>query len=410
MDHDVIRFRNGIVMKIRSRHRILSWIGWWQDRQWRADVAFALLVGAIAIGGAYFAGQNQPDHRSLDVVALVLLAAGAAALVFRRRHPVWVLIFANGITLLYLLLDYPKGSNFLITIIAFFTAVMQGRRLIAWAVLAAEFVLFPWLPYVLGNEPAPTSIRMFGLAGWLLVLATIAEIAHIRQQRILRVREEETRRRAGEERLRIARELHDVLGHNISLISVQAGVALHLMDQQPEQARVALSVIRDASKDALRELRSVLDVLRQVHEEAPRAPAPGLASLSDLVARASEAGLQVCTEVSGDLTGLPASVDLAAFRIIQEALTNVMRHSGQTSSSVLVSCNEQGLTLRIDNEIGGDASRDGAEPGQGILGMKERATVLGGVVEAGPRPDGGFRVFAWLPLHGSPLTIPGRGE
>ncbi len=397
-------------MKIGRRHPALQWTGWWQGSHWRADVAFALIVGVIETVGTHFAGQNQPDHRALDAVALALLAAGAAALVFRRQYPSWVLIFANGITLLYLLLDYPKGPNFLTTLIAFFTAVMQGRRLIAWAVLAAEFVLFPWLPYVLGNEPAPTSTKMFGLAGWLLVLATVAEIAHIRQQRMIRTREEETRRRAGEERLRIARELHDVLGHNISLISVQAGVALHLMDKRPEQARVALSVIRDASKEALRELRSVLDVLRQVHEEPPRSPSPGLASLSDLVSRASEAGLQVHTKVSGDLKGLPASVDLAAFRIVQEALTNVMRHSGQTSSSVHVTCNEQELTLRIDNEVGSEASRDGIGLGQGILGMQERATALGGVVEAGPRPDGGFRVFARLPLDGSSLTSPRARE
>src|SRR5258708_6495798 len=396
-------------MKIGRRLPTRQWTGWWQHSHWRADVAFALIVGAIEIVGTRFAGQNQPDHRALDAVALALLAAGAAALVFRRRYPGWVLIFALGITLLYVLLDYPKGPNFLAMTIAFYTAVMQGRRLLAWAVLAAEFVLFPWLPYVLGNAPAPTSTGMFGLAGWLLVLATVAELAHIRQQRILRTREEEARRRAGEERLRIARELHDVLGHHISLISVQAGVALHLMDKQPEQARVALSVIKDASKDALRELRSVLDVLRQVHEEPPRSPSPSLASLSDLVSRALEAGSHVHTEVSGDLKGLPASVDLAAFRIVQEALTNVMRHSGQTTSSVHVTCTGQELTLRIDNEVGKEGYRDGIGLGQGILGMQERATALGGVVEAGPRPDGGFRVFARLPLDGSRLITPGAG-
>lgn len=397
-------------MKIGRRHPTLQWISWWQDSHLRADVALALIVGVIEIVGTYFAGQHQPDHRALDAGGFALLAMGAAGLVFRRKYPGGVLIFAMGMTLLYLLQDYPKGPNFLIMIIAYFTAMMHGRRLIVWAVLASEFVLFPWLPYFLGNEPAPTSTEMFGLAGWLLVGAAVAEIAHIRQQRIMRTREEETRRRAGEERLRIARELHDVLGHNISLISVQAGVALHLMDKQPEQARVALTVIRDASKEALRELRSVLDVLRQVNEEPPRSPSPGLASLSDLVSRASEAGLQVHTEISGDLKGLPASVDLAAFRIVQEALTNVMRHSGQTSSSVHVTCNEQELTLRIDNEVGGEAARDGIGAGQGILGMKERATSLGGMVEAGPHPDGGFRVFARLPLDGILLTAPGARE
>src|SRR5688572_1418850 len=160
-------------MKIGRRHPTLKWIGWLQDSHWRADVALALIVGAIEIIGTHFVGQNQPDHRALDAVALALLAAGATALVFRRRYAGWVLIFAQGITLLYVILDYPKGPNFLTMIIAFFTAVMQGRRLFAWAVLAAEFVLFPWLPYFLGNEPAPTSTGLFGLAGWLLVLATV---------------------------------------------------------------------------------------------------------------------------------------------------------------------------------------------------------------------------------------------
>jgi signal transduction histidine kinase len=309
-----------------------------------------------------------------------------------------------GMTFLYLLLEYPKGPNFLTIIIAFFTAVMHGRRFIAWGILAAEFLLFPWIPYALGNESAPTHNSIVGLAGWLLVLAAVAEMAHIRQQRITRTQEEEARRRAGEERLRIARELHDVLGHNISLISVQAGVALHLIDKQPEQARVALSVIKDASKEALRELRSVLDVLRQISEEPPRSPSPGLASLGDLVSRASEAGLQVHTVVSGELKGLPASVDLAAFRIVQESLTNVMRHSGQSMSSVHVTRKARELTLQIDNTVGREGPRDETGQGQGILGMKERAAALGGMIEAGIGPDGGFRVLARLPLDGKPLT------
>lgn len=383
--------------------------GGWQDNHWRADALLILLVCVIEMVGTHFIGQSQPSHRALDAVAVVLLGIGTAALVFRRQYPGWVLLFTAGTTLVYLLLDYPKGPNFLSMIIAFFTAVMLGHRLIAWAVLAAEFVLFPWLPYFLGNEPPPTATGVLGLAGWLLVLAAVAEMAHIRQQRLMRIREEEARRRAGEERLRIARELHDVLGHNISLISVQAGVALHLIDQQPEQARIALSVIKDTSKDALRELRSVLDILRQVNEEPPRSPSPGLSSLSDLITRASEAGLQVRTTISGDLRRLPASVDLAAFRIVQEALTNVMRHAGQTTSSVDVTCSEQELTLRIDNEVGKGGTRDGSGLGQGILGMRERATALGGVVEAGPRPDGGFRVVARLPLDKRPL-MPTGGE
>jgi signal transduction histidine kinase len=394
-------------MKIGRERLRLKWPDSWRDSDWRSDLALVLIVMFIEAIGSYFVGQHQPKFRVLDALAFALLAIGAASLLFRRQYPVGVLLFANGTTLLYIILDYPKGPNFLAMIIAFFTVIMQGHRFITWAVLAGQFILFPWLPYWLGTEESPSPSGIFGLAGWLLVLATIAEIAHIRQQRRIRAREEELRHRASEERLRIARELHDVLGHNISLISVQAGVALHLMEQQPEQARIALSVIRDASKEALRELRSVLDVLRQVNEEAPRSPSPSLANLSELVARASEAGLQVQTELSGNLKELPASVDLAAFRIVQEALTNVMRHSGQTSSSIHVTCNAEELTLCIDNKVSADLSREGIRLGQGILGMKERATALGGLVEAGLRADGDFRVFARLPLNGKSLSSQG---
>src|SRR5262245_11869895 len=117
-------------MKLGRRHLTLPWTGWWQKSNWRADLDLALIGGAIEIVGTHFAGRNQPDHRALDAVALALLAAGAAALVFRRRYPGWVLIFTNGITLLYLLLNYPKGPNFLTTVIAFITAAAQGRRLL----------------------------------------------------------------------------------------------------------------------------------------------------------------------------------------------------------------------------------------------------------------------------------------
>ncbi|HYF66236.1 MAG TPA: histidine kinase dimerization/phosphoacceptor domain-containing protein, partial [Herpetosiphonaceae bacterium] len=284
-------------MKLGSNYSAGRFIGWWQQRPWRADAASALVVGALAIAGAYGAELGRPGHRAIDAGALATLAAGAGALAFRRRYPARVLLFALGTALLYVLLGYPKGPNFLPLIIAFFAAATGGRRRIAWAVLAAEFVLFPWLPHLLGDEPAPTPAALLGLAGWLLVLAAIAELVHIRQQRRMRAREEAARIRAGEERLRIARELHDVLGHTISLINVQAGVALHLIDQQPEHARVALGVIKDASKDALRELRSVLDILRQVHEEPPRAPSAGLARLGDLVSRAAEAGVPVQTAI-----------------------------------------------------------------------------------------------------------------
>lgn len=378
------------------------WTGW---PGWYKDVALALAVGAIAIVGTHFAAQNQPDQRALDAGAIALLVAGPMALVVRRQYPAAVLIFAQATTLVYWLLDYPGGPVFLAVIVAFFTAVMKGRRLIAWTVLVVGFVSFPWLPYFLGNTSAPSVAHILGLAAWLLVLGTVAEVVRVRQERAreaARTREEQARRRASEERLRIARELHDVLGHNISLISVQAGVALHLMDERPEQARVALSVIKEASKDALGELRSMLDVLRQVENESPRSPAQGLARLDDIVARATAAGLRVNTEVRGEPQRLPARLDLAAFRIVQEALTNVMRHAKAATATVQVVYDDQELTVQVDDDGRGAVSDNDTSVGQGILGMRERASALGGVVEAGPRPDGGFRVLARLPLNGGP--------
>jgi signal transduction histidine kinase len=219
------------------------------------------------------------------------------------------------------------------------------------------------------------------------------------------MREEEARRRASEERLRIARDLHDVLAHNISLINVQAGVALHLMGERPEQARTALSAIKQASKDALTELRSVLDILRGGDEHAPRAPAPTLARLDDLVSQAAAAGLAVRTEIEGEARPVPSGLDGAAFRVLQEALTNVARHAGPATAIVRLSYGERDLTVQVDDDGLGPASQGGHATlgsGRGIVGMRERVTALGGELEAGPRPGGGFRVRARLPLGGAP--------
>jgi signal transduction histidine kinase len=232
------------------------------------------------------------------------------------------------------------------------------------------------------------------------VLFTAAEIGRSRRERAIeaaRTRAEETRRRASEERLRIARELHDVLAHNISLINVQAGVALHLMDNRPEQARTALSAIKQASNEALGELRSVLEILREGHEDPPRSPTSGLAQLDDLVAKTEGAGLRVSTRVEGTPRPLPPRVDLAAFRIVQEALTNATRHAGDAHATIRIGYGERDLTVQIDDDGRGTSSAPGG--GQGIPGMRERATALGGDLEAGPRPGGGFRVRAMFPLR-----------
>ena len=244
-----------------------------------------------------------------------------------------------------------------------------------------------------------------------MFLLSVAEVIRIRSQRaaaLQRSREEELRRMAGEERMRIARDLHDVVAHNISVINVQANTALHLMDRQPERARSALSTINDVSKQALVELRSVLGVLRDVDADggvqtAPRAPAPGLARLGDLVEHARVVGLTVRVEEDGEHARLPADVDLAAYRVIQEALTNSARHSGGAHATVRLGFGGGALLVEVDDDgpfRPPDRTAQANGSGHGIVGMTERAAALDGRLEAGPRPEGGFRVRAWLPLPG----------
>src|SRR5690606_7858717 len=234
---------------------------------------------------------------------------------------------------------------------------------------------------------------------------------------------EEARRRVTDERLRIARELHDVLAHDISLINVRAGVALHLLDTapdrvDPDQVRPALAAIKEASADALGELRSVLDVLRRGDgDAAPLAPTAGLADLESLAERTRGTGLDVRVEwqdgegmplAAGDARrGVPAGVDLAAFRVAQEALTNVVRHAAAERATVRVRRGAGTLEVQVDDDGLGDRAAGGRGPApagrtRGIAGMRERALALGGTREAGPRPGRGFRVRATFPLEEAP--------
>jgi signal transduction histidine kinase len=368
------------------------------------DGALAVGLAAFVLLGSYFASHGQPARRPFDVglIALVLLVTGALAA--RRRHPVAVLEVVFGAALVYFWLGYANGPIWLALIIAYVTAVFLGHRLAAGITAAAGFVIFPWLDYLVRDGRAPSPTALAGLAAWLLVLLGGAEIVRVRRERVVeaaRIKEEEALRRASEERLRIARDLHDALGHHLSLINVQSGVALHLNEDIPEQARTSLTAIKQASKEALTELRSVLDILRQEGEPAPRSPTSTLARLDDLVSQAAAAGLEVRMVTEGQVRPLPFGVDVAAFRIVQEALTNVTRHAGEASATVRVSYGERELSLQIDDD-GRGPTRDGAGgTGKGIMGMRERVGALGGELEAGPRPEGGFRVQARLPLDGS---------
>jgi signal transduction histidine kinase len=384
------------------------------------DVRRSLGVAAVQILGTALITRHVdhghqgcwwgPCHGSarLDAGGFALLAIGPVALLVRRRYPVAVLAVVVTVTLVYAVIGYAAGPVFLSLVIAFATVVVAGHRSLGVTTVVAGWGLFLWLPSAVGRGTVPSAADAVGLAAWLAVLLAGAELVRGRRERgaaLRQGREQETRRRAEEERLRIARELHDVLAHNISLINVQSGVALHLLDQQPDQARTALSIINEASADALREVRSVLGVLRGVDEQVPRTPTAGLAQLSELVTRSAAAGVEVEVEVEGRRRPLSTSVDLAAFRIVQESLTNVARHSGADVARVTLGFDAHELTVQVDDAgvgtaANGRAGDGGAMAGNGIAGMRERAVALGGALDVGPRGDRGFRVRARLPIGG----------
>ncbi|MFI6473654.1 sensor histidine kinase [Streptomyces sp. NPDC050516] len=363
--------------------------------------------------GSHFAEHSQAGRAPLDAFAHVLLVASCAVLLIRLRHPVVAVFAASAAATVYLGAGYPYGPVFLPVMVGCFAAVVAGCRRQAWGAIAMLWLghllvahwLYRWLPPA-GDTAAPWSQEV-GVAAWAVAIIAVAELVRGRREQWARERAGRAaaaKRRADEERLRIARELHDVLAHSISVINVQAGVGLALLDSDPEQARTALTTIKSASKEALGEVRQVLETLR-APGEAPRSPAPGLDRLPELVEQAASAGLTVETTTTGRPEALPPGTDLAAFRIVQEALTNVVRHSAARTARVAVGYEPGALVLRIDDG-GPPSGGDAGGSGNGLIGMRERAAALGGTIDAGPVPAGGFRVTARLPLAAHPKETP----
>ncbi|MFF2008601.1 sensor histidine kinase [Streptomyces sp. NPDC058195] len=378
----------------------------------RLPWASTVLLGAVVMAGSAVAARGQLAGRvPLDLFARLLLLLAVAVLLFRHRRPVAAAFGSAVAATVYLAGGYPYGPVFLAVAVGCFGAVVAGHRRAAWSAAGLVWLghvlvvhwLYRWLPPP-GDRGADWGQEL-GIAAWVLALATAAEFVRVRREQWADRRAEQEaaeRRRADEERLRMARELHDVLAHSISVINVQSSVGLALLDSDPEQARVALTTIKAASKEALGEVRQVLDTLR-APGDAPRAPAPGLDRLPELVEQAASTGLTVSVETDGVRRAVPPGADLAAFRIVQEALTNVVRHSGSRTARVRVGYRPDRIRLGIDDE-GPATGTDAGGSGNGLAGMRERAAALGGTIEAGPRTGGGFRVRAELPL---PPGVPG---
>ena len=392
-----------------------------------ADVLLVLVVGLVQVLGCWASERigHSPDWRPLDAWAYLLLAAGPAVLVLRRRWPLGVLAVTLACGLVYAARTYPEGPSQLAVYPALWTVALTLPRRTAWlaatvtAVAVAAAELFLYGDTMFDGEPLYAAVTVFAAMWWgEAVRARRAYVAELRDraERAERTRDEEARRRVDEERMRIARELHDVVSHTIGVISVQAGVAAHLLHRRPDKAADSLAAIRQASDEALGELHAMLGVLREADGDggrAPLTPAPGLAELDVLVAQAAGAGVEVTVSLEAEPRRLPSAVDLACYRVVQESLTNVVRHAGASRAEVTVTHHDGQVVVEVtDNGRGGSegvrggragppdgpGNGNGAGSGQGILGMRERARALGGSLEAGPRPGGGFRVQATLPV------------
>ncbi|CAN5908763.1 sensor histidine kinase [soil metagenome] len=382
-----------------------------QDRP--VDLGPAVIAAVVTVLAAGRWSDDVTALRQPDAVAYGLLLLAAAALTVRKVYPAPVIALTTVVAIVYPQLGYPANGVFLLPlIIAVFSAMARGRRVPAVAGVAVylvAFVVLGVLPGEVGSEgvlsvPVWLGATLLAGEGARNRRAFFAE-AHQRATETQRTREEEAKRRAGEERIRIAREVHDVVSHSIAMINVQAGVAAHLLDDDPEQARTALVAIRDASRDALRDLRTTLGVLRDVDADVDdRTPTPGLARLDDLMERTRTAGLDVEVERTGTVRPLLAGVDVAAYRIVQEAVSNVLRHAGASTVTIGIDHGTDVLTVEVVDDGAGDTREPGrgvptTVEGNGIRGMHERAAALGGIVETGPASQGGFRVTARLPLE-----------
>ncbi|MEV4948388.1 sensor histidine kinase [Streptomyces sp. NPDC053755] len=391
----------------RGRH-------WLRAHPLAFDAGLALAVLVCMVTGSFADPHGSPNgptfgDRTPDTTSVLLMLLAAAALVLRRREPLGVLVFTGAVTLVELIGDDNPAPVAMAAVVALYTVAARTDRPTTWRVGLATMGVLTGAAMLFGPTPwyAQENLGVFAWTGMAAAAGdavrsrrAFVDAIRERAERAERTREEEARRRVAEERLRIARDLHDVVAHHIALVNVQAGVAAHVMDKRPDQAKEALAHVREASRSALNELRATVGLLRQSGDpEAPTEPAPGLAVLDELLDTFRHAGLPVEVARTDDGAALPSAVDLAAYRIIQEALTNVRKHAGPAARAE-VSVVRVGRTVEItvlDNGTPQPAAAATDTGGHGLLGMRERVTALGGTLTAAPRYGGGFRVQAILP-------------
>ncbi|MER7174737.1 sensor histidine kinase [Streptomyces mesophilus] len=378
------------------------------------DIAVVLAVTVVVVGGTLWSMRGKSETFGQAALGWALIAVGCGALYFRRRWPVAVALFTLAACAVYYPLSVYDGPLMVAFVIALYAAAAEGRFAAAVAIGVGVMLMVVYGETQGSGQRHVDDAQFMMLAGWLLSILVLARaqrtrtayLEEVRARALAAEREQEARARqsATEERLRIAREVHDVLGHSISLINVQSSAALHRLSKKRTAAdpavalagaEEALEAVKSTSKDALRELRSTLGMLREAGEAAPTAPASGLALLPELAERARSAGLDVRIATQGTARELPPPLDLAAYRIVQESLTNVTRHAQATAATITLDYGTDDLRLRIEDD--GLGAPDGIGRGSGIRGMAERAKAFGGELTTENTADG-FRVTARLPL------------
>ncbi|WP_159767004.1 sensor histidine kinase [Streptomyces sp. HM190] len=393
-------------------------------------VLAAALMGCATLGSALtLPGADPPDR---DNIGVALMGASCLALLKHRTHPRTALVItalctvvavSRGYLVTPLLLAPVMGALYwLATQTDRRTTRLYGLTTIAATTLAAVFAD--------SMDHLSLLIRTIGPVFWLLLPLVTGKATQVRRaylksvqaraEHAERTREEEARLRVAEERMRIARDLHDVVAHHLALANAQAGTAAHLTRTDPAQAHRILTDLTATTSSALRELKATVGVLRQPDDpEAPLAPTPGLHQLPDLVAACASAGLTVTVTTEGPPGALDPGVDLTAYRIVQEALTNVSKHAGVDTARIRLAYADSHLTITVTDDGNGSGSGSGMAPpgravgscrGFGLIGMRERAQSVGGVLSAGHRPEGGFEVTTDLPLRPRPRTPQPEGE
>lgn len=381
----------------------------------RRALLFDVVLGVLAAASVIAITRNirpDGDERDLDALAYVAMAAAGLALALRRRFPRAVLAVITIALVLYTRRQYTGGPIYLTMALALYTLSVQARERRDAIVPAAVAVAVMIVGGSVGLGSVEWTWHAAVFPGWAAAALFLGEAARNRRDYLQgleeraryleETREEEARRLVVEERLRIARDLHDVVAHTIATINLQSGVAAHVLDRRPEQAGEALEAIKRASSTALHELRATLDVLRSDGDDvAPRSPTPGLDRVAELATTAADSGLPVTVEWDGRPGPLPVAVDVAGYRIVQESITNVMRHAQATKATVVIRCSPEAVDIEVVDD-GRGASTGANGEGHGIVGMRERATLVGGTLETGPNPGGGYRVRAHLPVREAP--------